>query len=208
MPPRSCRCQSSSPERCRPSQGRTEHRSMSADLGVVLALLAVAIAMFAIGRPRMDAVALLMLTALPLTGVLSMDDALAGFADGNVVLIATLFVIGEGLVRTGVARRMGDLLMARAANSDRRLVVLLMLSVGALGAVMSSTGVVAIFIPIVMRVAETLGASPSGLMMPLSVAALSSGMLTLVATAPNLVVNSELARQGAAGFNFFSFTPI
>src|SRR5262245_23576503 len=181
---------------------------MSADLAIVLALLAAAIVMFAIGRPRMDAVALLMLTALPLTGVLSMDEALAGFADGNIVLIATLFVIGEGLVRTGVARRMGDLLIARAGNSDQRLVILLMLYVGALGAVMSSTGVVAIFIPIVMRVAEATGASPSGLMMPLSVAALSSGMLTLVATAPNLVVNAELVRQGSPGFQFFNFTPI
>src|SRR5262245_34905620 len=181
---------------------------MSADLGVVLALLAVAIVMFAIGRPRMDAVALLMLTVLPFTGVLSMEEALAGFADGNVVLIATLFVIGEALVRTGIARRMGDLLIAKAGNSDRRLVVLLMLFVGALGAVMISTGVVAIFIPIVMRIAATIGASPSGLMMPLSVAALSSGMLTLVATAPNLVVNSELVRQSGSGFHFFSFTPI
>src|SRR5262245_34183612 len=181
---------------------------MNADLGVVLALLAAAIVMFAIGRPRMDAVALLMIAALPLTGVLSMDEALAGFADGNVVLIATLFVIGEGLKRTGVARRMGDLLIARARTSDRRLLVLLMLFVGALGSVMSSTGVVAIFIPIVMRVAETIGTSPSRLMMPLSVAALSSGTLTLVATAPNLVVNSELVRNGTEGFHFFSFAPI
>ena len=182
--------------------------SMSADLAVVLALLVVAIVMFAIGRPRTDAVALLMLTALPFTGVLSMKEALAGFADGNVVLIATLFVIGKGLVRTGVARRMGDRLVARARKSDRRLVMLLMLFVGALGSVMSSTGVVAIFIPVVMGVARTIGVSPSRLMMPLSVAALSSGMLTLVATAPNLVVNSELVRQGGPGFRFFSFTPI
>lgn len=181
---------------------------MTADLGVILALLAVAIVMFAIGRPRTDAVALLMLTALPLTGVLTMNEALAGFADGNVVLIATLFVIGKGLARTGVARRMGDLLITRARNSDARLVILLMLFVGALGAVMSSTGVVAIFIPIVLRIAQKTAVSPSSLMMPLSVAALSSGMLTLVATAPNLVVNSELVRQGNSGFNFFSFTPI
>ncbi len=83
-----------------------------------------------------------------------------------------------------------------------------MLFVGTLGAVMSSTGVVAIFIPVVLRVAQLTGASPSGLMMPLSVAALSSGMLTLVATAPNLVVNSELVRQGLTGFHFFSFTPV
>src|SRR5262245_43418205 len=146
---------------------------MSADLGIVLALLAAATVMFAIGRPRMDAVALLMLAVLPLTGLLSMNEALAGFADGNVVPIATLFVIGKGLARTGVARRMGDLLIAKAGNSDRRLVILLMLFVGALGAVMSSTGVVAIFIPIVMRIADTIDAPPSGLMMPLSVAALS-----------------------------------
>jgi di/tricarboxylate transporter len=181
---------------------------MNPDLAVVLALLGVAIVMFAVGRPRMDAAALLMLTVLPFTGVLTMQEALAGFADANVVLIAMLFVIGEGLVRTGVARRMGDLLIRKAGNSDRRLVILLMLFVGALGAVMSSTGVVAIFIPIVMRIAETIDAPPSGLMMPLSVAALSSGMITLIATAPNLVVNSELVRQGADGFHFFSFTPI
>jgi di/tricarboxylate transporter len=181
---------------------------MSTELAVVLGLLGAAIVMFAVGRPRMDAVALLMLTALPFTGVLTMSEALAGFADANVVLIATLFVIGEGLLRTGVVQRMGDLLMARAGTSDTRLVVLLMLFVGGLGAVMSSTGVVAIFIPVVLRVAQITGAAPSGLMMPLSVAALSSGMITLVATAPNLVVNSELVRQGLTGFHFFSFTPI
>ena len=181
---------------------------MNADLALVLALLTVAIVMFAIGKPRMDAVGLLMLTVLPFTGVLTMNEALAGFADANVVLIATLFVIGEGLVRTGVAQGLGNLLMAKAGSSERRLVVLLMLFVAGLGAVMSSTGVVAIFVPIVIRVAQITGASPSGLMMPLSVAALSSGMLTLVATAPNLIVSGELVRHGFAGFHFFSVTPI
>ena len=72
---------------------------------------------------------------------------------------------------------------------------------------MSSTGVVAIFIPIVLRIAQNTGTAPSRLMMPLSVAALISGMMTLVATAPNLVVDSELRRSGAEGFEFFSFTP-
>lgn len=181
---------------------------MTVELGVVLALLAAAIVMFAVGRPRMDAVALLMLTVLPFTGVVTMSEALAGFADANVVLIATLFVLGEGLLRTGVVKGMGDLLMAKAGKSEERLVILLMLFVGALGAFMSSTGVVAIFIPVVLRVALMTGAAPARLMMPLSVAALASGMITLVATAPNLVVNSELVRHGLEGFHFFSFTPI
>ena len=177
------------------------------ELLIVLLLLAAAIVMFAINKPRLDAVALIMLTALPFTGVLTMGEALAGFSDSNIVLIAALFVIGEGLVRTGVAQRLGDWLIARAGPSEIRLVVLLMIVVCGLGATMSSTAVTAIFIPVAFRIAQSTGISPSRLMMPLSVAALISGMMTLVATAPNLVVNGELERHGAAGFRFFSFTP-
>ena len=99
---------------------------MTSQLAIVLALLAAAIVMFALNRPRMDAVALLMLALLPLTGVITMSEALAGFSDPNVVLIALLFVIGEGLVRTGVAQRLGDWLVAKAGSSETRLLVLLM----------------------------------------------------------------------------------
>jgi di/tricarboxylate transporter len=177
------------------------------DLLIVLTLLGAAIVMFAINKPRLDAVALIMLVALPFTGILTMAEVLAGFSDPNIVLIAALFVLGEGLVRTGVAQRLGDWLIARAGKSEVRLVVLLMVVVGALGATMSSTAVTAIFIPVALRISESTGIGPGRLMMPLSVAALISGMMTLVATAPNLVVNSELERHGVAGFRFFSFTP-
>src|SRR5262245_49709008 len=176
-------------------------------LVIVLILLAAAIGMFAINKPRLDVVALIMLTALPFTGVLTVGEALAGFSDSNIVLIAALFVIGEGLVRTGVARRLGDWLIAKAGRSEIRLIALLMVVVCGLGATMSSTAVTAIFIPVALRIAQSGGTAPSRLMMPLSFAALISGMTTLVATAPNLVVNSELVRYGAAGFHFFSFTP-
>lgn len=180
---------------------------MSTDLLLVLLLLGAAIVMFVANRPRMDAVALIMIAVMPMTGVITINEALAGFSDANIVLIAALFVIGEGLVRTGVARRMGDWLNAKAGDSETRMLVLLMLASGGLGAFMSSTAVVAIFIPVVLRICQNTGTAPGRLMMPLSVAALMSGMMTLVATAPNLVVNAELVRQGAAGFGFFSFTP-
>lgn len=180
---------------------------MSTELLTVLGLLAAAIVMFAINRPRMDAVALIMLTVMPLLGIISVNEALAGFADPNVVLIAALFVLGDGLVRTGVTRRLGDWLMARAGASEAKLIVLLMIVVAGLSSVMSSTAVTAIFIPVALRVAQKMGTSPGRLMMPLSFAALMSGMLTLVATPPNLVVNAELERQGREGFTFFSFTP-
>lgn len=180
---------------------------MNTQLAMVLALLVSAIVMFAINKPRMDAVALLVLTILPFTGVLSMGEALAGFADSNIVLIAALFVIGDGLVRTGVARKLGDWLTRTAGSSETKLIAMLMIVVCGLGSMMSSTAVTAIFIPVALRISQSTGTSPKRLMMPLSFAALISGMMTLVATAPNLVVNSELARHGFDGFRFFSFTP-
>lgn len=178
-----------------------------ADLHIVLLLLTVAIILFALDRPRMDVVALMMLVALPFTGVISVTEALAGFSDPNIVLIAALFVIGEGLVATGVARQLGDQIIGKAGNSPVRLLALLMGCVCFLGAFMSSTAVTAIFIPVALRIAQITRTAPGQLMMPLSFAALISGMMTLVATPPNLVINSELVRQGAEGFGFFSFTP-
>lgn len=180
---------------------------MSSQLAVVLGLLAAAVVMFALNRPRMDAVALIMLTVLPFTGVLTMGEALAGFSDANIVLIAALFVLGDGLVRTGVARRLGDWLIATAGQSETRLLMWLMLVVCGLGSMMSSTAVTAIFIPVALRIAQNTRISPSHLMMPISFSALISGMMTLVATAPNLVVSGELERNGHDGFGFFSFTP-
>ncbi|MBX3355663.1 MAG: SLC13 family permease [Phycisphaeraceae bacterium] len=180
---------------------------MTTELIIVLGLLVAAIVMFAINRPRMDAVALIMLTLMPLLGIIPVRDALAGFADPNIVLIAALFVIGDGLVRTGVARWLGDWLSIKAGSNEVKLTALLMVVVCGLGSMMSSTAVTAIFIPVALRIAQTTGTSPGRLMMPLSFAALISGMMTLVATAPNLVVNSELQRSGLDGFRFFSFTP-
>ena len=177
------------------------------DLALVLALLGVAVFLFVLNRPRMDVVAVIMMVALPLTGTISMSEVLLGLSDPNVVLIAALFIIGEALVRTGVTQRLGDWLTARAGASEARLIFLLMASAGALGSFISSTGVVAIFIPIVLRIAQRARLPAGRLMMPLSMAALISGMMTLVATAPNLIVQSELMRQGHEGFHFFAFTP-
>lgn len=181
---------------------------MNAELAIVLVLLATALGLFALGRPRADAVALLMIVVLPLTDVLTINETLAGFSNPNIVLIAAMFVIGEGLTRTGVAQRLGDLLVRHGGNSETRIIVLLMLSVAGLGSMMSSTGIVAIFIPVALRVAAQAGVPPRDLLMPVAFAGLISGMMTLVATAANLVVNYELTRIGEAGFQLFTFTPI
>lgn len=181
---------------------------MNGELIWVLSLLAIAVVLFATGKVRMDAIALMVIVAFVLSGTLTLNEAFSGFSDPNVILIAALFIIGDGLVRTGVATKMGAWLVSVAGNSETKMLIYLMLTVAGLGAFMSSTGVVAIFIPVVLSVSARMNTSPSRLMMPLSFAGLISGMMTLVATPPNLVVNSELLREGLHGFSFFSITPI
>ncbi|ECK6866552.1 SLC13 family permease [Salmonella enterica] len=181
---------------------------MNGELIWVLSLLAVAVVLFATGKVRMDAVALFVIVAFVLSGTLTLPEAFSGFSDPNVILIAALFIIGDGLVRTGVATVVGTWLVKMAGSSEIKMLVLLMITVAGLGAFMSSTGVVAIFIPVVLSVSMHMQTSPSRLMMPLSFAGLISGMMTLVATPPNLVVNSELLREGLHGFSFFSVTPL
>ena len=181
---------------------------MNSELIWVLSMLVGAIFLFITNRVRMDVVALLIIILFVLSGTLTLPQALAGFSDPNVILIAALFVVGEGLVRTGIAYQVGDALVKVAGSSETRLLVLLMVAVATLGAVMSSTGVVAIFIPVVLSVANRMGIPAGRLMMPLGFAGLISGMMTLVATPPNMVVNSELMRHGIQGFGFFGFTPM
>ncbi|MBX4529285.1 SLC13 family permease [Klebsiella pneumoniae] len=181
---------------------------MNGELIWVLSLLAIAVVLFATGKVRMDAIALMVIVAFVLSGTLTLNEAFSGFSDPNVILIAALFIIGDGLVRTGVATKMGAWLVSVAGNSETKMLIYLMLTVAGLGAFMSATGVVAIFIPVVLSVSARMNTSPSRLMMPLSFAGLISGMMTLVATPPNLVVNSELLREGLHGFSFFSVTPI
>jgi len=181
---------------------------ITADLAIVLAILGGAITLFLAGRPRADAVALLVLLLLPLSGSVTLREALEGFSNPNVILIACLFVIGEGLVRTGIAQRVGDWLIRHGGASESRLIVMLMAAVALMGSIMSSTAVVAIFIPIVLRIARQSAMASRKMLMPMGMAAAISGMLTLVATTPNLIINSMLVYGGYQGFYFFDFTPI
>ncbi|MFO1372437.1 MAG: SLC13 family permease [Candidatus Competibacteraceae bacterium] len=181
---------------------------MTPDALFVFGVLAAAVVLFASDRLRPDVVALLVIVALVLGDILPVSEAVAGFGDSVVVLIAGLFVVGEGLVRTGITAQVGAWLARVAGASEIRLLVLLMLTVAGLGAFMSSTGVVAIFIPVVLGIAGRLGIGPGRLMMPLAFAALLSGLLTLIATPPNLMVNDALRAAGLQPFGFFGITPI
>ena len=181
---------------------------MSGDTLFVFAVLVIAAVMMASNRVRFDVVALLVVLALMLSGVLTVGEALAGFGSSVVILVAGLLVVGDMLDRTGVAAAIGDLILKRGGSNETRLLIMVMAAASVLGAVMSSTAVVAIFIPIVLRIGAETKVNPSRLLMPMSYAALISGMLTLIATTPNLVVSEELKNAGYSELGFFSFTPV
>ena len=181
---------------------------MSGEITFVFALIAVAGGLMASNRVRFDIVALLVVLALMLSGILTAGEALAGFGSSVVIVVAALLVIGEMLDRTGVARAVGDWILKKGGSNETRLLILIMAAAGILGSVMSSTAIVAIFIPIVLRIAAETKLNASRMLMPMSYAALISGMLTLIATTPNIVVHEELKGSGFDGFGFFSFAPV
>ena len=198
-----------------------EHALWVSPLFWTLILLGAAIILFVHNKIRMDVVALLVMLSFYLSGILSIQEILVGFSDPNIILIALLFIVGGSLVRTGISYRVSDGILKVAGNSEAKVLILLMLSVAGLGAFMSSTGVVAAFIPVVIMICRQMNISPKRLMMPLSVAGLISGMMTLIATAPNLVVNAASAAfmtpvsspvntmmVGAGGYKFADFIKI
>ncbi len=183
---------------------------MAVDQGAltVFLILAVTIALFVSDRIRLDLVALMSAAALVLTGILTPSQALAGFGDPLVVMIASLFVVSGGMFRTGVAQRLGLWLGRVAGEGEARLILLIMLLTAMLSAIMSSTGTVAVMLPVVVTLAWRARISPSKLLIPLAFASLLGGMLTLIGTAPNVVVAELLTAQGREPFGFFSFTPV
>jgi di/tricarboxylate transporter len=174
----------------------------------VYALILSAIMLFFSGRVRLDLTAALVILMLALSGVVTPAEAVAGFGNPLVIMIAGLFVIGEGLHRTGVAAWVGQRIATQGRGSEWRLIMLLMPTVAILSAFMSSTGVVAIFIPVVMSMAREAGVSASRLLLPLAFASLIGGMLTLIGTPPNLAVSRALVDAGREGFGFFDFAPV
>lgn len=156
----------------------------------------------------MDFVALVALLILPLTGVIKFEEALKGFSDQSIILIALMFIVGESLERTGVSSKVGQLILKFSGDSPKKLMIFLMLAVGIIGSVMSSTGIVALFIPVALSICRKIKISPSKMMMPLAIAGGVSGMMTLVATPPNMIASAALERAGLPALKFFDFTLI
>lgn len=173
-----------------------------------LIILALSAILFVSGKMRSDLVAVCSALALVLTGVLTPEEALAGFSSPIVIMMTGLFVVGGGIFSTGLAKRIGTGILGLAGTSETRLFILLMLTTAVVGAFVSNTGTVALMLPIVVSMARGAGLSSSRFLMPLAFAGSMGGMLTLIGTPPNLIVRDALVGAGYAPLGFFSFTPI
>lgn len=175
---------------------------------LTFAILATTIFLFIWGRIRADLVALMAVMALFLTGILTLDQALAGFSDSTVIMIAALFVVGEGLSRTGVTAWLGEKILTMAGSSRIRLLVVMMIGAALLSAFISNSGTVATLLPAVAAAAWRIGSVPSKFLIPLAFSANTGGLLTLTGTPPNIVVADTLSSAGFEPFSFFEFSLI
>lgn len=179
---------------------------MSLEMWITLAILVAAIVLFITERLRVDVVAVCVLLALMLTGILTTEEALAGFSSPSVLSIAFLFIVGGAVFQTGLAAVIGDRILKIGGTDETRLLVILMVTIAVMSAFISSTGVVALMLPAVISLARSTKIPPSRLLMPMAFSALLGGSATLIGTPPNIIVSETLQKAGYAPFEFFSFS--
>lgn len=177
-------------------------------LTLTFLILGATIFAFVTNKVRADLVAIVSLLAFVITDILTPAEALAGFSNSVVLMIAGLFVVGAGILRTGLAGMAGQLLLKWSGNSELKLFVLLLIIVGSVGAFMSNTGTVALMMPIVVSIAISMKVSPSKFLLPLSYVASLSGLMTLIASPTNLIVSQLLVDRDYNKLGFFEVTPI
>ena len=175
---------------------------------ITLSILIITVAMFIWGRVRADIVALTALAALLVFGILTPSEALAGFSSPIVVMMIGLFVVGGAIMQTGLAKLTGNKLMALSRGNETITFLLVMLVTSFIGAFVSNTGTVALMMPIIMSIAAGSGMQSSRFLMPLAFAGSLGGMLTLIGTPPNLVIDEVLTEAGYQPLAFFSFFPV
>jgi di/tricarboxylate transporter len=181
---------------------------MTMQIGIVLALLVVALVLFSIERIPIEVVAILLVMALVLTNTLTAGEAFAGFGNDIVITIAGLFILTGGLARTGVVDLVGRRLHRTAGDSEFRIVMLIMFAAAFSAAVMKNTTTTAMFLPVVLGLAARRNISPSKLLMPLAFGAILGGTCTLIGTSTNLAVSGALPRYGIEPFTMFELTRV
>lgn len=181
---------------------------MTAEIGLVLLILGVAIVLFASEKIRVDVVSMMVLLALLLTGLLTTEEAFSGFASPAVITVWAIYIVSASLTRTGIADFIGRYIARVAGTDEWRLVLVLMLTVGVMSAFMNNIGATAVLLPVAIQLGRRANVPASKLLIPLAFGSLLGGITTLIGTPPNLLVSTALQDLGLAPFKLFDFTPM
>jgi di/tricarboxylate transporter len=181
---------------------------MTFEIALVLGILAISLILFVSEVIRMDLVALLVLCAVAVTGLVSADQAFAGFSNSAVITVWAMFILSEGLTRTGIADIIGRQVMRLGGRREIAMIIVIMVTAAVLSAFMNNIGVAALMLPVVVEVARRTRISPSRLLMPLAYATLLGGLMTLIGTPPNLLISEVMTQNGYQPFKLFDFTPL
>jgi di/tricarboxylate transporter len=178
------------------------------EIALVLSILLIALILFVTEAVRMDLVALLVLGTLAISGLVSPAQAVSGFSNAAVITVWAMFILSEGLTRTGIANILGQQLLRVSGRGEISLILVVMLTAGGLSAFMNNIGVAALMLPVVVDIARRTETPPSRLLMPLAFGCLLGGLTTLIGTPPNLLISDALATSGARAFRLFDFSPV
>jgi len=181
---------------------------MTGQIALVLLILLAAVVLFVSGRLRVDVVALLVLSTLVVTRLITPSEALSGFSNPAVVTVWAIFILSGALARTGVAQVIGQQVMRVAGNGEFRLILFIMLTAAVLSAFMNNVGVAALMLPVVVEIARRTRMPASKLLLPLAFGALLGGLTTLVGTPPNILASDALSAAGLQPFTLFDFAPV
>lgn len=174
----------------------------------MLFILVITIGLFVWGKFTPDIVALISMLSLFLTGILDSTETLSGFSNPTVIMIAALFIIGEGIAQTGWTALAGKKFVEWAGKSVPKLLVIITFGAGVLSGFVSNTGTVATLMPLTISSAWSIGTLPSKMLMPVAFGSNTGGLLTLTGTPPNIIASNALLEAGFEGFSFFEFALI
>jgi len=181
---------------------------MTLEIALVLGILTVSLILFVSEVIRMDLVALLVLSALAVSGLVDAQGAFAGFSNSAVITVWAMFILSEGLTRTGIANIIGNQVMRIAGRREFSMIFVIMVTAAVLSAFMNNIGVAALMLPVVVSVARRTRIPVSRLLMPLAYATLLGGLMTQIGTPPNLLISEALTQNGFETFALFDFTPM